>query len=220
MPLHIERPLCGARNRKGQPCRNRVCDGRWRCRFHGGKSTGPRFLYRLMPEQREARVARAVAQMREGRRLWLAGLKARGEKAPCGRKPKGFAPLLASLGRCERERAKADAKRIEAPYRRFKRDCEWAERQRAEEERARAELVQAAKGRLRNLDPTPKPGESYDETPARYYCAVQLYRRDPARYQEDLRLARSDGHPDGSAAQGELARRFNGSQSPISRLGA
>jgi hypothetical protein len=34
--------LCGARNRQGVPCRNYCANGRTRCRFHGGASTGPR----------------------------------------------------------------------------------------------------------------------------------------------------------------------------------
>jgi hypothetical protein len=37
-----ERPVCGARNRQGNPCAVRVEPGKRRCRFHGGLSTGPR----------------------------------------------------------------------------------------------------------------------------------------------------------------------------------
>lgn len=33
---------CGARTRKGKPCRARALMGRKRCKFHGGASTGPR----------------------------------------------------------------------------------------------------------------------------------------------------------------------------------
>ena len=33
---------CGALTRKGQPCRNAPELGRTRCKFHGGRSTGPR----------------------------------------------------------------------------------------------------------------------------------------------------------------------------------
>ena len=36
------RPLCGARTRKGTPCRARAVEGRQRCRLHGGMSTGPK----------------------------------------------------------------------------------------------------------------------------------------------------------------------------------
>lgn len=49
-PTHTR---CGARTRKGHPCRARPEPGRTRCRFHGGKSTGPR-----TPEGK-ARVAEA-----------------------------------------------------------------------------------------------------------------------------------------------------------------
>jgi len=56
--------LCGARTRKGQPCRNMSEPGRRRCKFHGGRSTGPR-----TPEGR-ARIAEAQ------RRRWAAGIQA------------------------------------------------------------------------------------------------------------------------------------------------
>ncbi|WP_037284599.1 helix-turn-helix domain-containing protein [Rubellimicrobium mesophilum] len=36
------RVCCGARTRKGRPCRLLSEPGRRRCKFHGGKSTGPR----------------------------------------------------------------------------------------------------------------------------------------------------------------------------------
>ncbi|MCF7700922.1 helix-turn-helix domain-containing protein [Loktanella sp. M215] len=36
------RVICAARTRKGQPCRLKSEPGRNRCKFHGGKSTGPR----------------------------------------------------------------------------------------------------------------------------------------------------------------------------------
>jgi hypothetical protein len=36
------RPLCGAKTRAGGHCQVRAEPGRARCRFHGGKSTGPR----------------------------------------------------------------------------------------------------------------------------------------------------------------------------------
>ena len=38
----LKAPRCGARNRRGRPCRCPVMRGRRRCRLHGGKSTGPR----------------------------------------------------------------------------------------------------------------------------------------------------------------------------------
>jgi hypothetical protein len=37
-----DRPRCGAKTRAGSPCLVRVEDGKARCRFHGGLSTGPK----------------------------------------------------------------------------------------------------------------------------------------------------------------------------------
>ena len=37
-----QRVLCGAKTRKGQPCLNLSEPGKRRCKFHGGKSTGPK----------------------------------------------------------------------------------------------------------------------------------------------------------------------------------
>src|SRR5215217_6804489 len=37
-----DRPRCGARNRQGHPCAVCVQPGKARCRFHGGRSRGPR----------------------------------------------------------------------------------------------------------------------------------------------------------------------------------
>ena len=36
------RPLCGARTRRGEPCRAKALPGKRRCKFHGGHSTGPK----------------------------------------------------------------------------------------------------------------------------------------------------------------------------------
>lgn len=36
------RPACGARTRAGRSCTNKVIPGMYRCKHHGGKSTGPR----------------------------------------------------------------------------------------------------------------------------------------------------------------------------------
>ena len=175
MPFRPEpRPLCGAMNRRGFPCGKRAVDGHWRCKHHGGLSVGPRRLFESF-EQREARVAKAVAQMQEGRRLWLAGLKARGEKAPCGRKPRGFDPLLASLNRLHRERAKADGKRIEAPYRRHMRDCELEAQRRAEQERVQAELRRIAE---ENDNPAKRPNETREENAMRFACIMERRRRE------------------------------------------
>jgi hypothetical protein len=53
------REICGARrHRDGQPCQAKSEPGKRRCRFHGGRSTGPRT---------EAGKARALANLRKGR---------------------------------------------------------------------------------------------------------------------------------------------------------
>jgi hypothetical protein len=74
------RRRCNARCR--QPplryCRNWAIEGRTRCKFHGGLSTGPK-----TPEGK----ARVVAAMIEGRRRWVERMKAEGRKFPGGRKP-------------------------------------------------------------------------------------------------------------------------------------
>lgn len=54
----LQRVLCGAtRHRDGQPCQAKSEPGKRRCRFHGGRSTGPR-----TPEGK----ARALANLRRG----------------------------------------------------------------------------------------------------------------------------------------------------------
>lgn len=55
-----QRVACGAKTRKGTPCRCKSEPGRRRCKFHGGMSTGPK-----TPEGRE-RIAQAQ------RRRWAA----------------------------------------------------------------------------------------------------------------------------------------------------
>lgn len=37
-----ERPTCGARTRKGEPCKRKPVPGKQRCRNHGGLNTGKR----------------------------------------------------------------------------------------------------------------------------------------------------------------------------------
>ncbi|QDA56019.1 hypothetical protein FHQ07_01135 [Thermomonas aquatica] len=37
-----DRPLCGAKTRKGFPCVRKVVPGKARCPNHGGLSTGPK----------------------------------------------------------------------------------------------------------------------------------------------------------------------------------
>ena len=50
---------CGARTRKGAPCKKPALRGKARCQLHGGKSTGPR------TEAGRARIA--AAQLKHGR---------------------------------------------------------------------------------------------------------------------------------------------------------
>nr|WP_281383384.1 HGGxSTG domain-containing protein [Pseudoxanthomonas broegbernensis] len=55
------RVICGAkRHRDGQPCQAKSEPGKRRCRFHGGRSTGP-----TTPEGK----ARALANLRQYRAL-------------------------------------------------------------------------------------------------------------------------------------------------------
>jgi hypothetical protein len=72
------RQRCAARlkHAPGNFCARYAAPGRTRCNLHGGKSTGPRKPARLTPER--------LAAMQEGRRRWVKGLKATGQKAPCG----------------------------------------------------------------------------------------------------------------------------------------
>ena len=58
-------------------CKAWALKGSCRCRMHGGLSTGPRT---------EEGKARAAAAGVAGRRRWLEGMKAKGEKLTCGRK--------------------------------------------------------------------------------------------------------------------------------------
>jgi hypothetical protein len=37
-------PACGAKNRRGEPCRVTIVPGKRRCLFHGGLSTGPKTI--------------------------------------------------------------------------------------------------------------------------------------------------------------------------------
>jgi hypothetical protein len=55
------RQICGARNRRGEPCQCKLLLRGGRCRFHGGLSTGPR-----TPDGK----ARSLAALREGWRRW------------------------------------------------------------------------------------------------------------------------------------------------------
>ncbi|WP_404811491.1 HGGxSTG domain-containing protein [Acidithiobacillus caldus] len=54
--------ICGARTRKGTPCRAQGLGGGNRCKNHGGMSTGPR------TEEGRQRALEALARGRETRR--------------------------------------------------------------------------------------------------------------------------------------------------------
>jgi hypothetical protein len=89
MPIYGNR-RCGARLKSNlaDHCMKWAVPGKTRCHLHGGSSTGPRLGFRPSAKNLEARV--------EGRRIWLAMLKADGRKAPCGRKPKDYRPLFSN----------------------------------------------------------------------------------------------------------------------------
>nr|WP_281282923.1 HGGxSTG domain-containing protein [Rubellimicrobium rubrum] len=65
-PPSAQRARCGALTRKGLPCQAHSEPGRRRCRFHGGKSTGPR-------------TAEGVARIAEAQRkrwaVWRASMR-------------------------------------------------------------------------------------------------------------------------------------------------
>jgi hypothetical protein len=77
-PRSKDRQRCGAKLH-GQLawCRRWPVKGKKRCRLHGGLSTGAR-----TPEGK----ARVLAVLTEGRRQWIAQMKAEGKKFPWGRK--------------------------------------------------------------------------------------------------------------------------------------
>jgi hypothetical protein len=54
--------ICGAKNRKGQPCGCKLLFPNGRCRFHGGPSTGPK-----TSEGKR----RSLEAMRAGYRAWI-----------------------------------------------------------------------------------------------------------------------------------------------------
>src|SRR5262249_2387747 len=78
-PRNRDKPrYCGAK-RHGRLawCRRWPVPGKKRCRLHGGLSTGAK-----TPEGK----ARVLAALTEGRRRWIAQMKAEGRKFPWGRK--------------------------------------------------------------------------------------------------------------------------------------
>jgi hypothetical protein len=77
-PRNRDRHRCGAKlHYKLACCRRWPVKGTKRCRLHGGLSTGAR-----TPEGK----ARVLAALTEGRRRWIAQMKAEGKKFPWGRK--------------------------------------------------------------------------------------------------------------------------------------
>jgi hypothetical protein len=66
------RVTCGAKTRKGNPCRNQSEPGKRRCKFHGGRSTGaktPEGRARIAEVQRQrwARYRAGLSAMTETR---------------------------------------------------------------------------------------------------------------------------------------------------------
>ena len=76
------RLACGAWNRQGNPCGNRVVPGKRRCRFHGGLSTGPR------TEEGRARIAAAQ------KRRWARSTGEGSEVPALGRMPTASHPVI------------------------------------------------------------------------------------------------------------------------------
>jgi hypothetical protein len=108
-PHGEDKQRCGARVRHRHGfCRKWPVPGKTRCRFHGGRSTGP-----LTNEGK----ARSLAAMREGRQRWLADMhakKAAGEIArfPGGRKSGSgwITPRMRELREIEAMRQVQDAR--------------------------------------------------------------------------------------------------------------
>jgi hypothetical protein len=99
----LHRAACEGRlteylRRSGHRCRNWPERGQKRCRFHGGRSTGPTTANGK---------ARTIAAMKAGRARWLAQLKSEGKPIPCGRK-KGGRNLPAE----EREQLACEKRRL------------------------------------------------------------------------------------------------------------
>jgi len=67
LALADEATRCGARTRKGTPCRCRGLGRGGRCKLHGGASTGPRT---------KAGLARSLAAARAGWERWNAARQA------------------------------------------------------------------------------------------------------------------------------------------------
>jgi hypothetical protein len=81
-------------------CQLRPMPGKTRCRFHGGKSTGPV-------------TAEGMAAVVEGRRRWVERMKAEGRKLPSGRKP-GAAWITPRMRQKREIEASEHATKVEA----------------------------------------------------------------------------------------------------------
>jgi hypothetical protein len=121
---------------------------------------------------------------------WIARLKAAGEPCPCGRKRRDHAAPT-RIERVERERAKADARRLEAPFRRIHKEAEALRQTRAAEKLARPERVRVALENLRQLSPERLPGESSEEHAMRFACVERRRRHDPERFRRELEEMRT-----------------------------
>ena len=118
--------------RSRERCRNWPERDSNRCRFHGGRSTGP-----TTPDG----MARTVAGMKAGRARWLAKLKSEGKPIPCGRKKGGR-----NLPPEEREQLACETRRLRegrAVLRQIR-----AER-RAQREEARRKMEEHARRKAR-----------------------------------------------------------------------
>ena len=107
--------LCGARIKypwKDMPngttnyrqpfCCNRPVPGKKRCRFHGGKSTGPK-----TPEG----VANSLKNLVEGRRAYDERMRAEGKKFPWGRRKKSDAQKIADAAAARGQGRGGEARR-------------------------------------------------------------------------------------------------------------
>jgi hypothetical protein len=167
--------LCGALNRRGDKCRRFAVPGRTRCRFHGGLSSGPSRQFLVLMSDEELK--RRIDNMQAGRGRWVADLKARGEPCPCGRRPRGYAAPTGRLA-LDAKAHKADATRLQAPYRRWWRDHELEAARQATLEKQRAELRRIAE---ENDNPAKRPNETWEENAMRYACIMERLRRERGR---------------------------------------
>jgi hypothetical protein len=114
-PHGKDKQRCGARVRYRRGfCRKWLVPGKERCRFHGGRSTGP---------LTEDGKARALAAMRAGRQRWLEDMRAKKaageiERFPGGRKsgPRWVTPRMWEQRQMETmQRLRAELDAVEPP---------------------------------------------------------------------------------------------------------